>query len=251
MYQFFKKVFLRKSIYLLVIVISLFTALYFYLHHFSASAFPQHEDVFNIFRGNTEKEHVAITFNVTWGDEKIVDILSTLKDNNVKATFFVSGEWAERHPQLLSDIERDGHEVGMLGYRFTNYVDGDLKDVEKDLRFAKGFFHKLGYEKMTYVRTPNYLFNDDILSIAEKLNLTYIHWSVNPYDYKNPGVNKISNTVISNSKPGDIILLHASDSAKQTAESLQSIVPALKNKYKVVTISELTSKATVEEKLLE
>src|SRR5699024_1259695 len=128
MYQFFKKVFLRKSIYLLVIVISLFTALYFYLYHFSAFAFIQHEDTFNFFLLNTEKEHVAITFNVTWGDEKIVDILSTLKDNNVKATFFVSGEWAERHPQLLSDIERDGHEVGMLGYRFTNYVDGDLKD---------------------------------------------------------------------------------------------------------------------------
>ncbi len=251
MFHLLKQIFFTKMTFIVLAIISLFTAMFIFIYHSTSLNYHQNSDALSILRGNTEKKQVALTFNISWGDKKIPEILSILKKDKVKATFFVSGEWAERHPQILTEIQEQGHELGMLGYRYTNYIDGDLNSMEKDIRFAKHFFHKLGYEKMAYIRTPNYMINKELISLTEKLNLTLVHWSINPYDWKNPGANKIANTVISNSKNGDIILLHASDSAKQTGDALKDIIPSLNQKFHFVTITELMSNVTVEEKILE
>ena len=70
---------------------------------------------------------------------------------------------------------------------------------------------------------------------------------VDAQDWETPGVNKIIDHVVSNTSNGDIILMHASDSATQTKESLATIIPSLKQKgYTFVTISELITQAEIE-----
>src|SRR5699024_9597009 len=88
-------------------------------------------------KGNKKSNNIAITFNISWGEKKIHDILKVLKKHQVQATFFVSGEWAERHPDILEDITDDKHELGMLGYRYKSYLDQDIDAVRKDLTYAK------------------------------------------------------------------------------------------------------------------
>lgn len=203
-------------------------------------------------KGNVNENKLALTFNISWGEEKVYDILQVLKDQKIKATFFVSGEWAERHPQIMEEITKQQHEVGMLGYRYKSYLDQDIDQVKKDILHAKEVFKKLGFKEMKYIRPPSGHFDKEIIALAEQLDLEVIHWSVNPNDWKNPGVNEISSMVVENASGGDIILLHASDSAKQTAESLQTILPNLqKRKLSFVTISELLTEVIANEKLVE
>ena len=103
----------------------------------------------------------------------------------------------------------------------------------------------------TYIRPPTGIFSKDVINLAESLDLEVIHWSVNSNDWKNPGVDKLSKEILDKTGKGDIILLHASDSALETAGALEKIIPALKKKkLSLVTISELTHDVTVKEKLI-
>ncbi len=82
--------------------------------------------------------------------------------------------------------------------------------------------------------------------------LEVIHWSVNPRDWESPGVNEISNRSSKKLQEGISYLLHASDSAKQTAKALQIALPTLqKQNFSFVTISELINDVKAEEKLVE
>ena len=203
-------------------------------------------------KGNKKSNNIAITFNISWGEKKIHDILKVLKKHQVQATFFVSGEWAERHPDILEDITDDKHELGMLGYRYKSYLDQDIDAVRKDLTYAKEIFDKIGYEKMPLLRTPHGHFNKDIIKLATDMDFQVIHWSLNTHDWKNPGTDMLIDKVMSETSKGDILLFHASDAAKQTAKALETILPGLKNQqYEPVTMSEMMDQAHADSSIVD
>ena len=178
--------------------------------------------------------------------------MKVLKKHQVQATFFVSGEWAERHPDILEDITDDKHELGMLGYRYKSYLDQDIDAVRKDLTYAKEIFDKIGYEKMPLLRTPHGHFNKDIIKLATDMDFQVIHWSLNTHDWKNPGTDMLIDKVMSETSKGDIILFHASDAAKQTAKALETILPGLKNQqYEPVTMSEMMDQAHADSSIVD
>ncbi len=216
-------------------------------------AWTQKDAVFSVFngeepvalsKGNADEPNIAITFNISWGEERVKEILKQLENEDVQATFFISGEWAERHPDLLEAISEGEHEIGMLGYRYKSYLDQEIDQVRKDLLYAQEAFEKLGYENVNLLRTPHGHFNEEIIELAESLGFHVVHWNVNPNDWENPGTEVIVDYIMKETDNGDIVLLHASDSAKQTAGALETILPGLKNKgYEPVTISEIINQA--------
>ncbi|GGB63072.1 polysaccharide deacetylase family sporulation protein PdaB [Virgibacillus dakarensis] len=238
---------------MVVILLALFTALILWFERDGAfSVFSAEEEPTALTKGNKDEANIALTFNISWGEEKVFDILKRLKQENVQATFFVSGEWAERHPEIVKKITDGEHELGMLGYRYKSYLEQETDQVKKDLLHAKEVFGKLGYKDINLVRPPSGQFNEEIITLAENLGLHVIHWNVNPNDWKNPGTDAITDFVMKETSNGDIILMHASDSIKQTNEALKTILPGLKNKgFQFVTISELINQAHAKSELVE
>lgn len=235
----------RWKMWMVVVIASLFSAFYLFFETSGTySVFSSEEEPRALLKSGQEDNEVALTFNITWGQERVLDILETLKKHDVKATFFVSGEWAERHPDLLEAITKEKHELGMLGYRYKSYVKMEKDQVRKDLLYAKEIFKKLGYKDLNMVRPPNGHFNKEILTMAEQLGFKVIHWSLNTEDWRNPGTNAIVDTVVSEVKGGDIILLHASDTVKYTNKALNEMIPILKQKkLSFVLISHYLSQA--------
>jgi len=79
-----------------------------------------------------------------------------------------------------------------------------------------------------------------VLQEANRLGLTVIQWDTDSLDYRNPGVDNIVNRVVSQAHPGDIVLLHASDTAEQTHLALPKIIDKLRAMgYTFATVSEL------------
>ncbi|MEN2466568.1 polysaccharide deacetylase family sporulation protein PdaB [Ornithinibacillus sp. JPR2-1] len=236
----------------LVAILAFFTAGFLWFESNGVfSVFSKNEAV-ALTKGSSKEPNIALTFNISWGEEKVHDILKQLEEHQVQATFFVSGEWAEKHPDILKKISESKHEVGMLGYRYKSYLDQEIGQVRKDLQYAKEVFGKLGYKDLELVRAPHGHFNDEIIKLAEDMGHKVIHWNINPHDWQNPGTQRIVDHVMSETSNGDIILLHASDSVKQTAESLKTILPGLKNKgFTFVTVSEIINQAHAESKIVE
>lgn len=77
---------------------------------------------------------------------------------------------------------------------------------------------------------PNGDFDKRVLRIADTLNYQVVQWDTDSLDWKNPGVDQIVDRVVSKAHPGDIVLLHASDSVKQTHEALPQIIEQLRQK---------------------
>lgn len=235
-----------------VVIFALFTSLFIWFEHDGFLSVFSQDDPSALARGNANETNIALTFNISWGDEKVHGILEQLEQEDIQATFFVSGEWAERHPEIVEDITEANHELGMLGYRYKSYLDQDIEEVKKDLLKAKEVFRKLEYDDINLLRAPSGHFNKDIIEMAERLELKSIHWNVHPHDWKNPGTDIIVDHVMKETENGDIILLHASDSVKQTEKALSVILPGLKNKgFTFVSISELINQANSEAKLIE
>jgi peptidoglycan-N-acetylglucosamine deacetylase len=232
-----------KSI-ILVLIAAFFTAWFMYIENLSQiTVFSAKDEPKAVYRG--EKD-LALTFNIGWGDEKAEPILDILKKEGVKsATFFLSGSWAERHPDIVSRIQKEGYEIGILGYNYEDYTELEDTKVAKDILKAQEAFKKLNVKEIKLVRAPTGHFDKRTLKIAKRLGYTVVHWSLDSKDWQNPGVEKIVENT-KNAGKGDIILLHASDSAKQTANAVPLILQNIRqNGLKLVTVSEMITNGDV------
>jgi len=129
-----------------------------------------------------------------------------------------------------------------MGYNYTSYTSLEANEMRRDLLRSQDVFTKLGIKQVKLLRPPSGEFNKTVLKVAESLGYTVVHWSNNSNDWKNPGVNKIVSTVANNLRGGDIVLLHASDSALQTNKSLPLLLQKLKSDgYEQVSVSQLIS----------
>lgn len=222
----------------LIVVVAFFTSWFLYMENIAQlPVFSTKDGPKAVYKG--EKD-LALTFNIGWGDEKAEPILEILKKENVKsATFFLAGSWAERHPDIVNRIVKEGYEIGILGYNYEDYTEIEDQKIRKDLSKALTAFQKLNIKNIKLMRAPTGHFDKRTLTAADRFGLTVVHWSINSKDWQNPGVKVIIKNVAAAGK-GDIVLLHASDSALQTAQALPFIIKEIRSKgLKPVSVSEM------------
>lgn len=188
----------------------------------------------------TEDKVVALTFDHSWGNKFTPLILDTLKNNNIKVTFFIMGPWAKKYPDVAQRMVADGHEIASHGYRHENYGDMTPEWVKEDIQKAHGLIKEVTGVDPTLIRPPNGHYSQKSLKVTEEVGYKTIIWNVDSLDWKNPGRDVIIERVMKRIKPGAIILLHASDTPVQTAEALPILLDKIKAQgYQIVTVSEL------------
>ncbi|KRG14801.1 polysaccharide deacetylase [Virgibacillus soli] len=231
-----------------VVLISFFTALLFfsqsslYIPVLSTKDGPK-----AIYKG---EKGIGLTFNIGWGDVQAEPILDILEEKEVRsATFFLSGAWAEKHPDTVKRIVDLGYEIGSLGYAYEDYTELEDERVKRDILKSIEILKKQDIKEVTLLRSPTGHFDERTLKIADQLGLTVAHWSVNSQDWKNPGTKEIIENV-KKAKKGDIILMHASDATTQTAEALPEVLSILKEKDELVNLSVLITNGNVKTKLV-
>lgn len=238
----------RMKHYFIVLVAALFSATLIYVEKEQIAVFTTAIGPKAVDSIETDEKKIALTFDISWGDERAIPILDVLKKLSINnATFFLSGAWAERHPEVVERIVEDGHEIGSLGFRYEHYTKLEADEISRDIRLSEQVLYALTDQVPTLIRPPHGSFDDRVLSIAEQQNYTVVHWSVDSHDWKNPGIEQIVTNVVTPLTGGEIVLLHASDSAKQTAEALPFIIERLKKEgYQFVTVTELLANMEIE-----
>ncbi|MFC5701006.1 polysaccharide deacetylase family sporulation protein PdaB [Cohnella faecalis] len=193
----------------------------------------------------TERKVVAITFDISWGEKRADPILDILKNKGVQnVTFFLSSPWSKTHPDIVKRIADSGYEIGSHGHKHVNYSQLGDDEIRNQISTAHGVLTEMTGKGPNLIRMPNGDFDKRVLRIAEGLNYKVIQWDTDSLDWKNPGVDNIVQRVVTRAHPGDIILLHASDSCKQTHEALPIIIDQLRAKgYEFVTVSQLLGQA--------
>jgi len=241
-----KKIF--KLLLLISAVILILSITYFNRQNLSVFTFLDQKTPSAIYNVKTDQKKVALTFDISWGDQRTEPILDILEEKDVKkVTFFLSSPWAETHPEIVKRIVDLGFEIGSHGHKHVNYSNLTEPEIREQIQKADEILTKITGKKVKLLRTPNGDFDKRVLKIANDLGYTVIQWDTDSRDWMNPGVDQIINRVMKNVHPGDIILMHASDSCKQTHQALPIIIDRLRQEgYELVTVSELIANINIE-----
>ncbi|WCN81098.1 polysaccharide deacetylase family protein [Micromonospora sp. LH3U1] len=178
----------------------------------------------------TGSPRLALTFDDGPDPRYTPQVLATLREFDVRATFCVVGENAQDHPDLIQAIVNDGHtlcnhswhhDVG-LGARSADAIRADLLRTNAAIRAA------VPNAPIVWYRQPGGAWTYPVVSVARQLGMTPLHWSVDPSDWELPGAGKITATVLTQAEPGSVVLLHDAGGDRQgTVDALRRILPDL------------------------
>jgi len=98
--------------------------------------------------------------NLAYRDKGTEKLLGLLRSCHVKATFFVLGTFAERHPDIVRNIASDGHEIGVHSYSHKSVKQQSPEEFAKDLKMAKKAVEKASGQKAIGYRAPFFSFDE-------------------------------------------------------------------------------------------
>ena len=182
-----------------------------------------------------EKGKVAITFDDGPHPSYTEQLLDGLKERGVKATFFVTGEHASIHPDIIKRIEEEGHLIGNHTYKHTQLQSGNREDFKRELVKTNEIIKEITGEDTIYVRPP---YGSWDKSLEKELNMFPVLWTVDPLDWCSDNVSCIVHNTVSKTKENDIILMHDYYETSVTA-ALQVIDELQKEGYQFVTVDEI------------
>lgn len=195
----------------------------------------------------TDKKLISLTFDISWGEVQAEPIVKILEQKGVKkATFFLSSPWTKSHPDTVSKLVKDGYEIGSHGHKHTNYTGLSDDEVRAEIQKAHSILTEITGKSPNLIRFPNGDINARVLRVADELGYKSIQWGTDSLDWKAENAQEVVNRVVSKAYPGDIILMHASDSVKYNQEALPQIIDRLKEQgYEFVSVSELMEQGSI------
>ena len=180
-----------------------------------------------IYRGHPEKEMVSLLINVSWGTEYIPGILKILKNENVKATFFIEGKWAKENKDIVKMIHDENHVIGNHAYNHPDMAKMSSSEIRAQIEQTNDIIEAIIDVKPKWFAPPSGSFNDNVVNIAHDLDMETILWTVDTIDWKNPSVSVMINRVINNIHPGATILMHPTE---PVAQGLAPLIQEIKQK---------------------
>lgn len=199
------------------------------------------ERVLPIYKVKTEENKVALTMNCAWSAEDIDRILETLEKNEVKITFFIVGEWAEKYPETVKKIYEAGHEIGTHSNTHPHVEQLSAEKNLEEIKLGVEKLQKITGEKTRLYRTPYGEYNDTVINTARENGCYTIQWNIDTLDYKGLTGDEMWGRIKEKLQKGSIILTH--NGTEHTADSLDMLLKNIKtNGYQVTTVSDLIYK---------
>lgn len=181
---------------------------------------------------------LAISFDASWGAEHTEEILATLEKYHVKTTFFLVNLWIDSYPDMVKDIDKAGHEIGLHSATHPHFTELSVEQMKEELTLNKNAIEELTNQCPAIFRPPYGDYNNTVIATASEMGLTSVQWSIDSLDWKGISAEEIADRIISAAAPGAIVLLH--NNGEHTAEALNLFLPALLQEgYHIIPIGEL------------
>lgn len=202
------------------------------------------------FKGSPEGKMVALTFDDGPSPYYTWKLLALLREKGVKANFFLIGREAEKYPELVRRIVKEGHSIGNHTYTHANLLERRKTTVRKEILRCDEVLESITGQKPLLFRPPHGFRRPVVSSISSELGHVQVDWSVCPRDWIRPGAKRMLRLMAKKVRPGSIILLHdGGGDRSQTLEVVPIIIDELRGLgYRFVTIEEmldLPSRSTI------
>ena len=188
--------------------------------------------------GDPFVKEIALTFDDGPREHGMQELMAALKEQDVHATFFLVGKFAERYSGITLSLSRAGHELENHSYThprlYTLWIEKIMREAER----CDEVLENLSLPKSRFLRPPGGAFNLKVFNAMRRMNLRLGLWNVNTADYTGKPAQDIVRLVTKNARPGAIVLMHSG--VPNTVAALPEIVEALRLRgYRFVRLSEL------------
>ncbi|MDE7323867.1 MAG: polysaccharide deacetylase family protein [Lachnospiraceae bacterium] len=184
---------------------------------------------------SAEIKRVALTFDDGPHPVYTEKLLDALKERGVTATFFVTGEHAELHPDIIKRIHDEGHLIGNHTYSHIQLTSSNRDKFQRELVQTNEILYDITGDEVQYVRPP---YGSWDKTIETELNMFPVLWNIDPLDWCTANASRVANTVLKKVSDNDIILLH--DYYDTSVDAAIMVVDALqKQGYDFVTVDKI------------
>ena len=187
---------------------------------------------------DTKEPKIAISFDAAWGNEDTQALIDILGKYNVKATFFVVGDWVDKYPESVKALHDAGHEVMNHSLHHYHYNALTADQVVADVTACNEKIAAITGVTPCLIRCPYGEYDDHVISAIRSMGMEPIQWDVDSLDWKDYDADTICQRVTSKLSPGSIVLFH--NAALHTPEALPAILDHMAREgYSLLPISQL------------
>lgn len=181
---------------------------------------------------------VSLTFDAAWGDEDTQELIQILGDHQVRATFFVVGEWADRCADSVKRLSEAGHEIMNHSDSHANMPKLSRERMLEEINRCNDKIQALTGVRPHLFRAPYGAYDNATIETVEALGMHCIQWDVDSLDWKDLTVDDIVDRVVGGVQSGSIVLFH--NGAKNTPAALPRIIEALQTDgYTFLPVSDM------------
>ena len=178
---------------------------------------------------------IALTFDDGPHPRYTEQLLDGLKERNVVATCFVTGENAQNYPNIIRREQEEGHLIGNHTYSHIQLTSGNRETFREELVKTNEILENITGEKVSFVRPP---YGSWDKSFEKELNMFPVLWNIDPLDWCSHNAECIAAKVVENAGDGDIILMHDYYDTSVTA-ALEVVDVLQKRGFQFVTVEEI------------
>lgn len=183
-----------------------------------------------MYMGNSESKKIYLTFDMGYEAGYTEKILEVLKQNDVKATFFITAHYVNTQPDLVQRMIDEGHIIGNHTVNHKSMPDCSLATIKTEMMdLHSAMYEKFGYE-MKYMRPPKGEYSERTVAYTNTLGYTTVMWSFayDDWDESKQGREEYGKQkILNNLHNGEIMLLHAT--SKDNANILDEVIKEIKN----------------------
>jgi len=196
-----------------------------------------------IYSVETNKQLVSMGINCAWDNADIPALIEILGKYNIKATFFVVGDWCDKYPESVRMLYEAGHEIGSHSDTHADMTRLDRTGMQREIRNSATKIEALTGTRPILFRPPSGAYNSEVVQVIEDEGFYPIQWDCDSIDYKDPTADQMKARILKKLRSGSIMLFHSG--AKNTPGALPRIIEAVQEKgYRFVPVSDLIYKGS-------
>lgn len=182
-----------------------------------------------------EIRKIAITFDDGPHPTYTEQLLDGLKERGIHATFFVTGEHAKLHPDIIKRMQEEGHLIGNHTYSHVQLTSKNREDFKQELIQTNEVIKEITGEEVQYVRPP---YGSWDKSFEKELNMFPVLWTIDPLDWCSKSADCVTKRIVDKAKENGIILMHDYFDTSVTA-ALKVVDELTEEGYEFVTVDEI------------
>ena len=187
---------------------------------------------------------IALTFDDVPDPRYTPQLLDILQKYHVKATFFVVGSRAEKHPDLVKRMIREGHVIGNHSYNHPQFVKLQMNEFRTQIIRTENIIQTLAGYKPRMIRPPYGEISEQQLKWVKGQGYKLINWNVDSLDWRGLTKSQVRNNILSHAGKGAIILQHGGggrgSNLRGTIQALPEVITIMRKRgYSFVTLPQM------------